>query len=71
MGRTICKGEAEVNVTNYFTIPGGILAQSIVGGARRTFGRDALGSVVSTFDSNGLIENTYSYLPYGKAMSQI
>src|SRR5947209_7489636 len=53
-------------VTNYFTVNGSIMAQEQVGGVgRRSYGRDALGSIISTFDSAGASENTYRYSPYG------
>lgn len=54
-------------VTNYYTVNGRILAES-TGGVRTTYGRDALGSTVSTFDSTGAVQNTYRYSPYGTSL---
>ena len=44
--------------TNYYTFGGTILAEEQAGGAGyRNYGPDALGSVVATYDSNGLLQN--------------
>ena len=45
-------------MTNYHTLNGELLGETGPGG-RRFYGKDALGSVVATYDQNGTLENTY------------
>ncbi len=56
-------------VTNYHTLNGELLGETGPGG-RRFYGKDALGSVVATYDQNGTLENTYRYKPYGGLLSK-
>lgn len=52
--------------TNYYTVNGAILAEEQVSGSGyRSYGADALGSVVTTYDTNGTKQNSYRYTPYG------
>src|SRR5579864_1182335 len=55
--------------TSYYTVNGRIRGEG-TGGAFRRYGRDALGSVVRTFDSTGVSENTYRYNPYGELLAK-
>jgi RHS repeat-associated protein len=50
--------------TNYYSVEGGLLGQKGVG-SRLDVGLDALGSVVSTIDNSGQIDNMYRYKPFG------
>lgn len=54
-----------MSVINYYTVNGTIIGERTGTGGFRAYGRDALGSVTSTFDSAGSLENTYRYKPYG------
>ncbi|MBW7927084.1 MAG: hypothetical protein H3C58_03130 [Fimbriimonadaceae bacterium] len=56
-------------VTNYHTLNGELLGETGPGG-RRFYGKDALGSVVATYDQDGTLENTYRYKPYGGLLSK-
>lgn len=51
-------------VTNYISFGDQIIGEREVGGARRNYGVDALGSVTSTIQGSA-IENTYAYKPHG------
>jgi len=56
---------------NYFSFDGMILAEEAVGGAGlRTYGADALGSTVATYDNTGKTQNTYRYKPYGAQLAK-
>jgi len=58
-------------VTNYYTFTGAILAEEAVSGTGlRTYGDDALGSVVATYDNEGLLQNSYRYSPFGAVISE-
>src|SRR5437763_12818587 len=53
-------------ITNYYTLNRRILAEDHVGvTGTRNYGADALGTVTSTYDSSGLLQNTYRCRPYG------
>ena len=57
--------------TNYYTVNGSIVAEEAVGSTGlRTYGCDALGSVVATYDDTGSTQNTYRYKPYGTQLAK-
>lgn len=58
-----------MGVTNYHTINGRIVGET-KDGVRRHYVHDAVGSVVATLDSNGTIENTYRYKPFGALLAK-
>ena len=53
----------------YHTVNGMLIGETS-NGVRRGYLPDALGSVVATVDSNGSIENTYRYKPYGSLLTK-
>jgi len=53
----------------YHTVNGMLIGET-TNGVRRGYLPDALGSVVATVDSNGAIENTYRYKPYGSLLAK-
>jgi len=55
-------------VTSYVSMDGMLIGE-ITGGVMRNYGTDALGSVVDTA-SNGVVENTYRYKPYGGTLAK-
>lgn len=55
--------------TNYYTIKGQIIGERPTGGTRINYSADALGSTIATL-SGGAIQNTYSFKPYGSALSR-
>jgi RHS repeat-associated protein len=54
--------------TSYITANGMMLGE-VTNGVMRNYGTDALGSVVATY-SNGALENTYAYKPYGSTLAK-
>ncbi|HEY3782697.1 MAG TPA: RHS repeat-associated core domain-containing protein [Fimbriimonadaceae bacterium] len=55
--------------TNYYTIGGKIKAENQVGGSGyRSYGPDALGSVIETYDAAGLQQDSFRYSPYGRTI---
>src|SRR5689334_19093043 len=60
-------------VTDYFTINGKLHGQSIAGINPNSFilsyGTDALGSVVTTYNG-GAVQNAYRYKPYGGLLAK-
>jgi RHS repeat-associated protein len=54
--------------TSYITANGMMLGE-VTNGIMRNYGTDALGSVVQTY-SNGALENTYAYKPYGATLAK-
>lgn len=54
---------------NYYTVNGVIMGESS-GGVTTKYLRDALGSVVATFDNNGTVQNTYRYKPSGELLAK-
>lgn len=51
-------------IRNYYTFNGAVVAEytpTVTG--YRTYGRDALGSVLATYDDTGSLQNTYRYSP--------
>ena len=55
-------------VTNYYTIGDEVVGERAVGGSRKNYVPDALGSVTGTL-LGGSIQNTYAYTPYGAQLS--
>lgn len=57
-------------IRNYYTFNGAVVAEytpNVTG--YRTYGRDALGSVLATYDDTGSLQNTYRYSPYGSILA--
>lgn len=57
-------------IRNYYTFNGGVVAEytpTVTG--YRTYGKDALGSVIATYDNTGSLQNTYRYSPYGSTIN--
>jgi RHS repeat-associated protein len=59
-------------VTNYYTVNGQIEGEQTSGGSGfRRYGRDGLGSVVTTFTpGSGTVENNYNNAPYGTQVTK-
>jgi hypothetical protein len=57
-------------VTNYFCVGNELVGEQESGGTRRNYGIDALGSVTATIQGS-VIENTYTYKPYGQTIQKI
>jgi RHS repeat-associated protein len=55
--------------TTDYIVANGMMLGEITNGVMRNYGTDALGSVVSTY-SNGTLENTYAYKPYGATLAK-
>jgi hypothetical protein len=58
-----------MSVINYYSIGGEIIGEE-VGGSRRDYLTDALGSVTATVTGSGVVENTYRYKPYGEQLAK-
>ncbi len=56
-------------VTNYHTINGGIVAETVAG-SRTDYLVDGLGSVTRTVNSGATVVNVYSYYPYGTTITK-
>ncbi len=56
-------------VTNYYTVNGRIMAE-YDGTTQKDYIHDALGSVVGTVNSAGVVVNTYTYKPYGEQLAK-
>src|SRR5205085_1161411 len=56
--------------TNYYSV-NGVIQGEATGGAFRRYGSDALGSVLTTFDSGGAVQNTYRFTPFGGTLSKV
>lgn len=56
-------------VTNYYTVNGRIMAE-YDGTTQTDYIHDALGSVVGTVNSAGVVVNTYTYKPYGEQLAK-
>jgi len=55
-------------VTDYITVEGMILGE-VTNGVMRSYGTDALGSVVATY-TGGALGNTYRFKPYGSLLAK-
>jgi RHS repeat-associated protein len=55
--------------TTDYIVANGMMLGEVTNGVMRNYGTDALGSVVSTY-SNGALENTYAYKPYGATLAK-
>ena len=58
-----------MGVTNYIRLGSEIIGERPLGGTRRNYARDALGSVTGTL-SGGAVENTYAFKPYGAQLAK-
>lgn len=56
-------------VTNYIRLGSTIIGERIVGGSRRNYAVDGLGSVTATINGS-VVENTYAYSPYGSVVQK-
>ena len=56
-------------VTNYYTVGGRIIGEE-TSGVRTNYLTDALGSVTTTVDQTGAVQNTYRYRPYGSLLAK-
>ena len=55
--------------TTDYIVANGMMLGEVTNGVMRNYGTDALGSVVTTY-SNGTLENTYAYKPYGATLAK-
>lgn len=56
-------------VTNYYTINGKLRGEE-TGGVRTGYLTDALGSITATISSDGVVQNTYRYKPFGQQLAK-
>lgn len=55
---------------NLIAVQGELIAHQHQSGGIRSYGRDAVGSAVTLFNSSGAAANTYRYKPYGAQLSK-
>ena len=57
--------------TNYYSLLGQANAEGVVGGSRRNYANDRLGSVSAIFDSSRSLQNWYAYSPSGSVLQKV
>ena len=55
--------------TTDYIVANGMMLGEVTNGVMRNYETDALGSVVTKY-SNGTLENTYAYKPYGATLAK-